>query len=66
MKKREGKERMEEKEGEKKRRGERGRKGKRKEEEKLFSPFLFFSMKRSVATRDLIHLFFPPIMLKSF
>lgn len=42
IKKREGKERMEEIEGEKERRGERGRKGKRKEEKKMFSPFRFF------------------------
>lgn len=60
IKKREGKERMEEIEGEKERRGERGRKGKRKEEKKMFSPFRFFflSMKRSAATKDLMHLFF--------
>lgn len=58
IKKREGKERMEEKEGEKERRGERGGKEKRKEE-KMFSPFRFFlSMQKSAATKDLMHLFF--------
>lgn len=59
IKKREGKERMEEIEGEKERRGEREEREEKGRKEDVFSlPFFFLSMKRSAATKDLMHLFF--------
>lgn len=58
IKKREGKERMEEIEGEKERRREREEREEKGRKEDVFSLPFFLSMKRSAATKDLMHLFF--------